>query len=189
MFNTKKNGFTLVELLVTVAILGILLAVGIPSFQGLILNSRMTTQANEFLTILNYTRSEAIKRNTRVTVCKSSNGTTCAISASTEATASWRTGWIVFVDGGTAGILDGGDSILRVQGALSGGGDLMGNANVINYVSYVANGHSQLANGGMQGGTFSLCSSVATGSSRNIVLTDSTGRVRVDKITPAVRCS
>lgn len=189
MPGTEKNGFTLVEMMVTVAILGILLAVGVPSYQNFILNSRMTTQANDFLTTLNYTRSEAVKRNTRVTMCKSSNGTTCEVTAITAATASWKTGWIIFGDGNTAGILDGDDTILRVQGALSGGGDLLGNANVINYVSYVGNGHSQLANGGMQGGTFSLCSPVTTGSSRNIVLTDSTGRVRVDKITPALQCS
>lgn len=185
----RSHGFTLVELLVTITILGILVSIALPSYRQLILNSRMTTQANEFLTMLNFTRSEAVKRNTRVTMCKSSNGTGCVVTALTALTASWQPGWIVFVDGGTAGIIDGTDTILRVQGALTGGSTLVGNANVINYVSYVSNGQTQLANGGMQSGTFSLCSPDASVSRRKIVISQGTGRTRVDKATPSATCT
>lgn len=185
----RSHGFTLVELLVTIAILGILLAIALPNYQPLILNTRMTTQANEFLTMVNFTRSEAIKRNTRVTMCKSSNGTACAVTALTELTASWQPGWIVFVDGSTAGIIDGTDTILRVQGSLTGGSTLSGNSNLINYVSYTSNGRTQLANGGMQGGTFSLCSFDASISRRKIIITQSTGRARVDKVAPSATCT
>lgn len=181
----RSDGFTLVELLVTTAVLGILLAIAVPSYQQFILNSRMTTQANEFLTMLSFTRAEAVKRNTRVTMCKSSNGTGCSVTA--ELTASWQPGWIVFVDGATAGIIDGTDTILRVQGALTGGSTLVGDANLINFISYGSNGQTQLASGG--GGTFTLSSPDTAVAGRHIVLCPGTGRARVDKDALSAQCS
>ncbi|MDO8651304.1 MAG: GspH/FimT family pseudopilin [Undibacterium sp.] len=189
MSTIEKNGFTLVELLVTITIMGVMLAMAAPNYQSFVLNSRMTTQANEFLTMLNFTRSEAVKRNTRVTMCKSSNGTTCLVDALTVTSASWQPGWIIFVDGGTAGIIDGTDTILKVQGALVAGTTLQGNANIINYVSYVSNGRTQLDNGGLQGGTFSLCGPDVSLTRRRIVITPSTSRVRVDKVAAAPICT
>jgi type IV fimbrial biogenesis protein FimT len=185
----REQGFTLVELMVTVAIVGIMSAIALPNYQQFIINSRLTAQANEFLTMINLTRSEAVKRNTRVTMCKSNNGTSCLVSPPADLTASWQTGWIVFVDGGTAGTIDGTDSILKVQGALEGSSTLVGNANVTNYISYVSNGQSQLANGGSQGGSFVLCSPVTTADGRNIVINQWNGKARTDKVLAPVQCS
>ena len=64
----KGNGFTLIELMVTVAVAAILLTVGVPSFQYILQSSRVSTQTNELVTGLSTARSEAIRRNREVIV-------------------------------------------------------------------------------------------------------------------------
>jgi len=85
-------GFTLMDLLTTLAVLGILVAVGIPSFSSVVRNNRITAHTNELVTALTYARSEAMKRGDVVTTCPSTDGEFCAGSND------WSTGWIVFVD-------------------------------------------------------------------------------------------
>lgn len=123
--------------------------------------------------MVSFARAEAIKRNARVTMCASSNGTSC--------TGGWAQGWIVFVDAGVAADASG-DEILRVHPALDGGSTLVGNGNVASYISYVSNGQSRLANNAMQGGTLNLCSPDTTVSGKDIVLTLGTGRARINTV-------
>ena len=87
---TRNSGLTLIELLITVAIVGVLIASATPSMTEFIQNNRAVTQVNELHTSLSLARNEAIKRNSNITVCRSSNGTTCS--------GAWQNGWIVFVD-------------------------------------------------------------------------------------------
>jgi type IV fimbrial biogenesis protein FimT len=85
------SGFTVIELLVTISVASILLAVAVPAFTQLAVNARLTTQANDVVAALNLARSEAIKRNTSVSFCRvgSESAVTCASS-----TRAW-TNWIV----------------------------------------------------------------------------------------------
>lgn len=64
-----EKGFTLIELMVVLAVMGIIAGMAFPSLRDLIVNSRITTQTNEFIAALSYARSEAIKRGTDVMVC------------------------------------------------------------------------------------------------------------------------
>jgi len=110
---TPEGGFTLAELMVALAVAAILVTLAVPSYQRLVVDARMTAQANEFLTMMHFARSEAVKRNATVTMCKSDDGAACATSGT------WAQGWMVFVDSGAAGTVDGGDAVLRVHGALT----------------------------------------------------------------------
>lgn len=99
-----QDGFSLLELMVVMAIAGILMAVAVPGFIATIRNSRLSSQTNEFIYALKFARTEALKRNIPVTVCRSSNQTSCT----TAGTANWENGWIIFAENaGTLGTLNG----------------------------------------------------------------------------------
>ena len=83
-------GFTLLELVITIAVLAILLALAVPMFTSTINNNRLAAQANELVTSLQLANSEAVRRNARITVCPSTDGATCAASGP------W-TGWLTIV--------------------------------------------------------------------------------------------
>lgn len=84
-------GFTLIEMMVAIAVLAIMVAIALPSFSQLLATNRLTGQANELTASLQLARSEAIRRNARVALCPSSDGATCASGA-----AGWSK-WIVQV--------------------------------------------------------------------------------------------
>jgi type IV fimbrial biogenesis protein FimT len=95
MLSKRRNlGFTMLELVMVIMIIGILAAIGIPSFKYVTTSNRMTTEVNGLLGDMQFARSEAIKEGQYVTVCTSSNGTGCTGSSGTA----WQNGWIVFVD-------------------------------------------------------------------------------------------
>lgn len=113
-----KNGFTIIELMMAILIISIVLAIGVPSFNTIILNNRLASQMNTVISTLNFARSEAVKLgNSSVSICGSSNLTSCNST-------NWEAGWIVFRDADGDGTVDTGDVILRVQEALTGGNTL-----------------------------------------------------------------
>ncbi len=127
----RSRGLTLIELLVTLAVLVILLTVAVPGMRNFIKNNRLTAAANGLATTMALARSEAVRRGRPVTVCASAGGTACDGAA-------WADGWIVFVDQGTPGTVDGSDEIVRVFGDAGDGVtiDLGG----MSYVRFLATG-------------------------------------------------
>ncbi len=117
---------TLIELLVTMAILAILLAVGIPMYQSVTTQTRIKGEMFSLLSDINFARSEAIKRGQPVWVCSSSDGATCSdVGASSS---DWGTGRLVYVDVTNSGLVNSppASSVLRVSPALSHGDTFTG---------------------------------------------------------------
>lgn len=147
----KSTGFTLVELVVTLSVAAILLAVAAPNFRQLIQDNRLVAGVNELSGSINVARSEAVKRGTRVVVCKSANGSDCVT------TGNWEQGWIIFVDNNNNATRDTGEAPLRIHEAVEGNVTMTGNGNVADYISYVPEGRAQTTAGASQAGTISAC--------------------------------
>lgn len=88
----RENGFTLVELLISLVVVTVLLAMGVPSFKEFVKNNRLSAQSNGLISALQLARSEAVKRGADTVICASSDQATCTGSAD------WDKGWIVFSD-------------------------------------------------------------------------------------------
>jgi type IV fimbrial biogenesis protein FimT len=115
--STSSRGFSLLELMVTVAVMSILLTIAVPSFSNVMRSNSVAGQTNALVTALNTARSEASKRGIPVTVC-AANAT---FSACTLDAADWKkNGWMVFTDAfGDPGKMDtaAGDELVTTTNA------------------------------------------------------------------------
>lgn len=171
-------GFTLVELMITLAIAGILMTVGIPSFNSTISSTRLTGYANEFVTALNLARSEAVKRGISVTVRKVDNKS----FTNRDAGANWEDGWDVFTDTDSDGDFDTGiDVLIRTFPPLQASYILSGN-NFSNFIRYKSSGQSNTF------GSFVICensdniersNAVLKANKSRLIIVNATGRVRM----------
>lgn len=136
------RGFTLVELMITIAIAAILLVVAIPDFTTTIRRNRASTQTNALVAAIGLARSEAIKRGIPVSVCASANQAACSGNNN------WATGWIVFTDSNQDGVIDGNDQPIQVWGALSGNSAFTGPVAFLTYQpsGLISNGGSSVFN-------------------------------------------
>jgi type IV fimbrial biogenesis protein FimT len=169
----NEFGFTLIELMISVAIFGILLAIAMPDFNETINRTRVGMQGEELVTDLALARSEAATRSVRTTMCISSNGTSCVTAATP-----WETGRLVFVDNNADGAVTGTETILKYTQALRGDttvsvAGFSGGALSISYGPF----------GGLipsASGTFTLCSSASSvGRQISVAATGRATNVRV----------
>ncbi|PCH59494.1 MAG: type II secretion system protein GspH [SAR86 cluster bacterium] len=129
----RQGGFSLIELLIAVAILGILMAVSLPSFTNSLERMNSNSQIKQFLSTLNFTRSEAVKRGRNVVICASNDGLDCDAN-------DWSQGWLVFEDNnadanGATGSVDAGDTVLRVFDLLASNSEISFSAALFEYTS------------------------------------------------------
>jgi len=144
----SDRGFTLIELLVVLAIMGILVVLAMPSFARLAATTSVTAQVNDFIADSRFARTEALRRGTSVTMCRSSNpDASVPTCAGTDATSGWEGGWIIFVDNDSSNSRNGGEELLRVHAAIpDSGGIRKSGANNYNQLRYRATGWAIAAN-------------------------------------------
>lgn len=108
-----SEGFTLLELVVTIAVAAVLLTVALPSFSGLLRTNRVTSTSNSLLAAVNLARAEALKSNRGGGICASTDGAACSPTGD-----DWVSGWIVWADLNNNGALDLApvDERVRVEG-------------------------------------------------------------------------
>jgi type IV fimbrial biogenesis protein FimT len=105
----RLSGYTAIELIVTMSVAAVLLAIAIPTFFWVTNSNRIAAEINGLLGDMQFARGEAVKEGQTVTVCVSANGTQCS-GADT-----WQSGWIVFSDVNGNATVDPGEVILRIQ--------------------------------------------------------------------------
>ncbi len=112
----KASGFTLIELIVVVALIAILTVIATPPLQSMVRNNRAAAQANQLVSALHIARSEAIARGASVSLCaRSGSGSDCA-----SGNGDWAQGWLVFADfAGTGNYSPTQDDVLQVFPPLS----------------------------------------------------------------------
>jgi len=126
----RQTGFTLLELIVTVAVGGVILAIGLPSFVNLVKSNRLTTQTNSVLTALHLARNEAVNRGHNIRVL--------TISGDED----WAAGWQVRLDVNNDGVTDAEDTVLRSFDAIEDA-TLVG---VVDNVTYQSSGFVDAVN-------------------------------------------
>ena len=142
----RNHGFTLIELIVTVAMIAILAVTAGPSLGTFLKRNKVVTQTNNFVSSLNLARSEAAKRANNVTVCIGNTAQTACAGGT-----NWENGWIAFVDSDSDAVIDAGETILNVNNEVSGNTTIRSTQHVSS-ITYRGDGSSTA-------GTFRICDS------------------------------
>lgn len=170
--STAHDGFTLVELLVTLAILAILLGIGVPAFDQAIASSHRLTCVNQLVGTLNFARSQAITRGRTISLCAGEQA--CNDSPR------WSGRILIFLDANLNGQFDAGDDLLQVSELSTSLKWTWSNFRNQRHISFIPDGTTHSLNG-----TFTLCRD--TNALRTVVI-NITGRVRLDLPADDSRC-
>ncbi len=184
MVTKAHTGFTLIEMMLTVLLLAVVFAIGIPGFQNSARNARMTSSVNELITAMQLARSEAVKRRGPVVLCVGvADGTPdegCDVSGS------WADGWIVFADADNSGTLTDGDEVVLRRGALTETGTIQTltatTDQIADAIVYDPSGFPRPYADGTSGGVILFCDDRASDAVARVIGVSQTGRPAVGGI-------
>lgn len=166
------SGLSLIELVVTLAVLGILVSIAVPRMTQFVERQRLIGATNSLLNSMHYARSEALKRSHRVTVCPSRDGLVCRDDGD------WSEGWLLFADPAAAGEPQDVDALIAFEEMNARGITLTANTPVRRYISYVERGTTRRLSGALQMGSIRIC---ARGEGRRVIVS-AVGRPRSEAI-------
>lgn len=164
----KRKGFSLIELMIVIAIISIIAALAVPSFENIIRKQKVIGEANRLFSLLYFAKSEAIKRNVVITICKSDNRVECG--------GTWSDGWIVFVDSNKDGDRSVSETVISM-GRIAGDYRL-------SWTAFGSNNYIRFTDKGLtlgQNGTFKLCPNDGDARFARAVVISKTARVRLSK--------
>jgi type IV fimbrial biogenesis protein FimT len=167
----KQQGFTLADLMIALTVMGITLSFAVPSFKTVINNNHRSGAINQLVSTMHVARSEAVTRNVQVTVCPSTNGTSCSATA-------WKKGWLAFPD------LDG-DRQVDVNEAVISIGNEFESVDITTtqfptFFVYRPNGRVMVNNVGANTGQLTFCDQRGADHAR-VVVVSSSGQPRLSE--------
>lgn len=172
----SARGFTLLEALVVLALLGILVAMAAPAVSDLRARHQVQAQAEGLLGSLVLARSEALRRQQRVSLCAQAAHSTC------DASGRWQQGWLVFVDANDNGLREAEEPLIEVHAALPSAVHLDAASTAKAYFSFGSEGRSMSTNGAFMAATWRFCqASLPVGWQ---VVGNAVGKPRIEKYTP-----
>ena len=168
----SARGFTLPEILITLGVIAILLSVAVPGISSTIKDNRLSTTLNSIVTDIHFARSEAVKRDVRVIMCRSRNPNLPVPTCSGD-DRTWTSGYIIFADDGnyTNNVFDNGtDTLLRRGQPVTSGIRLRTNATWNRNLEFDPDGSTNENNNTAR---MSICDDRGTDRGRQIVVAPS----------------
>jgi len=161
-----QAGLSLTELLLALALLGVVTGFAVPSFRSLQLDAARAAQVNQFVQSIHLARSEAMKRNEVVSLCPSGDGRSCGLAGVSD----WDSGWLVFenLDRDSPAMLDPGEHVVQAFGPWTGG-RIRGNRTTLSFRSFGQSGVTA---------TFVFCDARGSAAARAVIVSQ-TGRPRI----------
>ncbi|WOE42220.1 GspH/FimT family pseudopilin [Acinetobacter chinensis] len=162
MFLKRKNGFTLFELIVTIAVIGIIAVLAVPSFKNLMASQEAKKNVQILNSVIQLAKSQSVTHRTNTVLCSSADGSSCQANQ-------WATGYILFLDRNKNGAVDSGEKVIQSEetGLKYGTLTWVGSGSVAYLTFRKPNGLPIGSNG-----TFTYCSSVGSQNHYKVILND-----------------
>jgi type IV fimbrial biogenesis protein FimT len=166
----RPTGFTLVELMVTIAVAALLVSIAAPSFRDMSVRNRLSTYTSDLIASINFARSEAVHRGSSVSICHSEDGATCS--------GGWNDGWLTFADPNGDGARDDDEdaheTVLKFHESLATTYTVGTDDAIEDAITFKADGSASAT------GIFAFCHSGTTTGARAVIITPLRPRVARD---------